>query len=170
MESRPVIKLKLTTTDKIIEWLGWLLLSVMWVMVIWNFSALPGTIPIHWNFKGEVDNYAGKHSIFILPVIGSFIFAGMTILNNYPHIFNYAVKIDESNAAMQYTNVTRMIRVLKTIVVFIFLFIIFKIIQSANEDNKSLEAWSLPLVTGIIVIPVIIFIFNSFRTKNKSAN
>lgn len=170
MVSRPVIKLKLTTTDKIIEWLGWFLLAVLWVMVIWNFSALPETIPIHWNFKGEVDNYGGKHSILIMPVVGSIVFAGMTVLNNYPHIFNYPVKINESNATRQYTNATRMIRVMKTIVVFIFLFIIFKVIQSVNKDNKSLQAWVLPFVIGIIIIPVAIFIFNSFRTTNKSAN
>ena len=169
METRPVIKLNLSTAEKFIEWLGWILLSAIWMVTIFNYANLPETIPFHWNAKGEVDNYAGRQSIFILPVIGSFIFTGMTVLNNYPHIFNYAVKIDESNAARQYTNATRLIRVLKSVIVLVFLFIIIKIIHSANNADKSLDAITLPLIIGIIVIPVIFFIFNSFRTKNKSA-
>jgi uncharacterized membrane protein len=35
----------------------------------WLYPGLPDRIPTHWNFKGEVDGYGGKWTLFLLPVM-----------------------------------------------------------------------------------------------------
>ena len=92
MEKRPKIEIKLTQTDKILEAIGYSMLVIYWVMTIVSFSTLPENIPIHYNGLGEVDNYGGKASIFLLPIIGTFLFTILTVLNKNPENFNFTTK------------------------------------------------------------------------------
>ena len=163
MEERPKIKLELTTADKALELIGWLSVIAIWWLTITNYTALPGTIPTHYNGAGQADGFGGKTTILILPLIATILFIGMTILNQFPRMFNYPVNITKDNAFRQYTNATRMIRYLKLIIVVIFGVIVFKTIQNANGQATGLGTWFLPLTLGLIFIPLIYFIVKSFK-------
>jgi hypothetical protein len=43
----------------------------------------------------------------------------MTVLNRFPHIFNYTTTITEENALREYTRATRLVRYLKLTMVLI---------------------------------------------------
>jgi len=161
MESLPKIKLKLTKTDKIIEAIGYLILAGFWIMVIVSFSDLPENIPIHYNVSGEVDGYSKKTSIFLLPIIGTFMFIILTLLNANPETFKYDVKITAENAQKQYANATQRMRLMKVIVIFLFLLIDYQTIQIAKGNSEGLGIWFLPLTMGLIFIPIIYFINKS---------
>ena len=57
-----------------------LIIIMMFAASIYFYPQLPDKIPIHWNFKGEIDGYSGKLSgAFLMPVMniimyGLFIF------------------------------------------------------------------------------------------------
>lgn len=110
MKGRPRIKIELTTTDNVIELIGWLSLLAIWVLAITSYSNLPDTIPIHYNGAGQIDRFGNKINILTLPLIATILFVGITIANRFPHIFNYPTKITEENAFSQYSNITRMNR------------------------------------------------------------
>ncbi len=128
METRPIIKLKWTRFDYAIEWLGWLALAIFWVYVWANYASLPKTIPTHFNWKGEVDGYGRRETILLLPLIATAVFFGLTLLNRYPHLFNYSRPITAENAVGSYAAATRLIRLIKTSMVFIFGFITYQVI------------------------------------------
>ena len=86
------------------------------------------------------------------------MFFGLTILNMFPVIFNYPVKITQENALKQYTNATRLIRYLKLVIVLIFGIIAFNMIQNAQGHEEGMGIWVLPLMPGLIFIPLIIYI------------
>jgi uncharacterized membrane protein len=165
MEERPKIKLELTTADKIFESIGWFLIIAIWGLTITNYSNLPDTIPTHYNGAGQADGFGGKATILTLPLIATILFIGLTILNKFPHVFNYPTNITQDNAFRQYTNATRLIRYLKLIIVFIFGLIAFKTIQNANGKADGLGVWFLPMTMGLIFIPLIYFVIKSFKTK-----
>ncbi|EIJ40343.1 Protein of unknown function (DUF1648) [Galbibacter orientalis DSM 19592] len=165
MNGRPKIKIELTKADKILEIIGLILLVAFWCMTIINYTKLPEIIPTHYNGMGEADGYGGKGNILILPVIATILFIGLTKLNKFPHIFNYPTKITQENALEQYTNATRMMRILKLIIVVIFGLIAFQTIRFANEQTTGLGKWFLPMSMGLIFIPLIYFIAKSFKTK-----
>jgi len=165
MEKRPKIKLELTTADKTFEIIGWLLIVAIWVLTFTNYSNLPETIPTHYNGAGQADGFGGKATILTLPLIATILFIGLTILNKFPHVFNYPTNITHDNAFRQYTNATRLIRYLKLIIIFIFGLIAFKTIQNANGEADGLGVWFLPLTLGLIFIPLIYFVIKSFKTK-----
>ena len=165
MEKRPILILKPTKTEKIIEIIGYIILLAYWLVIITTYQNLPEKIPIHYNGLGEVDNYSKKSSIFLLPIIGSFIFIILTMINKNPENFNYSIKITEENAENQYKNSIKMIRLLKIIVIVIFFLIDFKTIKIAIGESEGLGNWFLPLTIGIIFIPIIYFANKSYKMK-----
>jgi hypothetical protein len=96
--------------------------------------------------------------IFTLPLVATVLFVGLTILNRFPHIFNYSGDITKDNALRQYTNATRLIRYLKVIIVVIFGLISYQTINHANGQTEGLGLWFLPLTLGLIFIPTIYFL------------
>ncbi|PKQ65956.1 DUF1648 domain-containing protein [Raineya orbicola] len=165
MSERPKLKLELTTFDKMLEILGWASILAIWGLTIINYSNLPDTIPIHYNGAGQADGFGGKKTILTLPLIATVLFIGMTILNKFPHIFNYPTNITQDNALRQYTNATRLIRYLKFIIVIIFGLIAFKTIQNPNGQADGLGVWFLPMTLGLIFIPMTYYIIKTLKTK-----
>jgi len=163
--TRPKFRIKLTTTDKVVELIGWFALLTTWIVVVSSYSNLPDTIPIHYNAVGKADGFGNKINILILPLVATILFVGMTVANKFPHIFNYPVKITEENAFRQYTNATRMMRFLKLILVVIFGLIAFKTTQSTSGNSSELGIWLLPLILCLTFIPLTFFIIKSFREK-----
>ncbi len=167
MEEKPRIKLKLNVADIILESFGWLAILAIWGLVISNYSSLPDSIPIHFNAAGSPDKFGGKATLFVLPIMSSILFFGLTFLNKFPEIFNYPIQITQANAPAQYRNITRMIKYLKMIIALIFGFIVFKNIQIAQGVEDGLGIWFTPLSLGFLFIPLVYFIANSFRINKK---
>jgi uncharacterized membrane protein len=164
-EVRPVLKLQLTTTDYTLEAIAILGIISLCLLAVVSYSSLSDSIPTHFNIKGQADDWGSKASIFLLPGIGLLLFTGITILNKFPHIFNYPVKVTEENALQLYTKSVRIIRILKVLVVMLFLFIEWQACKSA--ENAEIPAWFLP---SVIIIPVLLPIAMSlFLTKTFSS-
>jgi uncharacterized membrane protein len=168
MNQRPRIKLELRQSDKIFELLGWLSVLGIWTLTLYNYVDLPEIIPTHFNARGKADGFGSKSNILSLPIISTALFLGMTLLNRKPYLFNYPSVITEENALEQYTNATRMIRVLKLVIVLIFGIIVLKTIQNVKGNQDGLGAWFLPLTMAMIFIPVFYYLIIAAKGKRKT--
>ncbi len=162
-KNRPKLKPISTKIDLILEIAAFLFFLAIWLLPVLMFQSLPETIPTHYNLKGEIDDWGSKTTIFILPAIGLVLFIGLTVLNKYPHIFNYPSEITEENALQQYSMATRWIRIIKLIVVLLFFAIEWQICNAA--ENSKLPVWFLPVA---IVIPIVLPIILAFSLTKKS--
>jgi uncharacterized membrane protein len=151
--------------DQVLELLGWGVLLALWVWTGTSYSSLPDSIPTHFNAAGEADGFGRKASIVGLPVIVTLLYIGLTLLNRFPHIFNFPTPITQDNALRQYTNATRMIRNLKLILVLVFAGISFQTIKQANGEAAGLGVWFLPVTLGAIFLPLLYFVINSIKEK-----
>ena len=165
MNKRPRIKLQLNQTDKILEVVGWVSVFGIWALPLINYFDLPEIIPIHFNGAGKADGFGNKTHIFVLPIISTLLFIGLTILNKNPHVFNYPSQITKENAVHQYTNATRMMRVLKLVIVLLFGLIIFKTIENVNGNADGLGTWFLPFTIGLFISLTIYFLIISMKDK-----
>ncbi len=95
-------KLKVDTFDKVIELFGVIGLIILIALPIFYYNSLPETVPQHYGVSGEPDGFGGKENIWILPIIGIFIYAGLAILNKFPNILNYPKNITAESAVRQY--------------------------------------------------------------------
>lgn len=162
-EERPKLKIQLTPTDQVFELLGWGVLLALWIWTGTSYSSLPDSIPTHFNAVGEADGFGTKASIIGLPLIATLLYIGLTLLNRFPHIFNFPTPITPDNALSQYTNATRMIRYLKLILVLVFAGISFQTIQQANGTGEGLGFWFLPLTLVLVFLPLVYFVVNSLK-------
>ena len=165
MNKRPRLKLKLNQTDKILEIVGWISVVGIWALPLINYFDLPEIIPIHFNGAGKANGFGNKTHIFVLPIISTLLFIGLTILNKRPHVFNYPSQITKENAFRQYTNATRMMRVLKLVIVLLFGLIVFRKIQIINGHADGLGTWFLPFTIGLFIILTIYFLIISIKDK-----
>jgi uncharacterized membrane protein len=169
---RPKIKLKMTNLDKGIEIFGWLILAGIWILTLTNYSNLPETIPIHFNGAGKVDGFGNKSNILTLPIVASILNISMTIVNYFPHRFNYPNSITTENVFKSYTNATRLVRILKLVVVILFGMIVYRTLQNINGTADGLGIWFLPLSMGLIFIPTVYFLIKTItkHSYNKTGN
>ena len=165
MQKRQRIKLELTQADKTVEIIGWLLIFAIWGLAFYKFDSLPDIIPTHYNGSGVPDGFGDKWMFLTLSLVATVLFVAMTVLNKFPHIFNYPTYITVENAVKQYTNATRLIRYLKVIIVAVFGLIAYQTIRNINGQTEGLGAWFLPLTMVLIFIPLFYFIIKSFKTK-----
>jgi len=165
MNKRPRIKLQLNQTDKVLEIIGWISVFGIWALPLINYFDLPEIIPIHFNGAGKADRFGNKTHIFVLPIISTLLFIGLTILNKRPHVFNYPGQITKENAVHQYTYATRMMRVLKLVIVLLFGLIVFKTIQNVNGHADWLGTWFLPFTIGVFIILTLYFLMMSMKDK-----
>lgn len=160
---RPRLDLEWNYLDYVLEAIAFTAAMSTPLIVLSYYPDLPETIAIHFNGLGEPDGWGGKGFLWLLPVLGLGIYALMTWLNQYPHTFNYPVKITEANAEWQYTLATRTIRFLKSIICLSFGLITWFMIQTATGAAQGLPAWLMILLLGGTLIPVFVLLFASTK-------
>ncbi len=160
-EPRPVIKPTPAIADYVLEGTSlWLLIAICayaWLV----YNSLPETIPTHFNIQGQVDGYGGKGSVFILPALAILMYTGLSILNRFPHIFNYPVAITSENALRQYTLATRLIRIIKTSVMVVFSLIL---ILTTRQNLFGIHSGLLiPVILILMFAPIVYYLRLAFR-------
>lgn len=165
MMNKPVIHLRKTKTDFFLGILTVVLLVCFWGISIFYYPSLADEIPIHFDYKGEVNSYASKETIFILPFIGTFLVGFLTLISKSPESFNYTVEITEENAERQYTNAVLMMKVLRLALLLVFMLIDWEVIQIGLGKSKGLGAWFLPIFLILVFVPIIYFLIRSKKLK-----
>ncbi len=160
---RPKLTIEPTGFDRTLEALAVAGIISLWVVVLLKYSTLPERIPTHFNFKNEVDGYGSKDSILLLPIIGSAIYILLSVINKFPHFFNYPTPITEENALRQYQLATRLIRLLKTGIALTFLGIIFMTFEAIDGQSSFSGYLIFPMLIAFVFAPIIWYFIRAFR-------
>jgi uncharacterized membrane protein len=166
--NRPKIKLRRSASDWLIDFVAFAFLVILIAIPVINYGSLPETIPVHFNASGQPDGYGGRGTLWLLPAIGLFMYLMMTIIEQFPQIYNYPVEITEENAEKQYRNAVRLIRTLKTIILLVFTFLSFKTIETATGKAQGLGKAFLPVFLLITFGVVIFYIVKSVNSRYSS--
>ena len=165
---RPKIKTELTAPDWLAEVVALISLVALILIPILNYNNLPATIPTHFNAVGVPDGYGGKGTLWLLPVIGFFMYLMMTVVQLFPQIYNYPVEITEENAPRQYRNAVRLIRTLKTLIIILFTFLSYKTVQTAAGTAAGLGKAFLPVFLLVTFGTVAFYIAWSLNNRHSS--
>ncbi len=163
--SRPKINPPLSVFDIILESLAALFVLWMIATLIMDYPALPERVPTHFNASGEADDWGGKPSLLLLPVIAVVLYAGLTILNRFPYAFNYPFEITEENAERQYRLAKTMVITVKMMVTGSFLYIHLKTMAVAKGTAGELGAAFVFILLAGTFVPVIIYFIVASRNK-----
>lgn len=152
---RPIIDIEWETLDYVLEAIAFAGAVSGLLVAISNYGSLPGTIPIHFDLQGRPDSWGSKQYIWLLPSVGLILYAGLTLLNRYPHKYNFPAEITEENAAAQYSMATRLVRFLNAFICAAFAFITWQTIQIAGSKTEALPAWlTWVFIAGVLLAPI----------------
>lgn len=163
--NRPVIRPEMGPVDWILEGLALIALLTFGGVILYQYQLLPGVIPQHFNAAGDPDEFGSKDTIWVLPVIALVAWTIMTLVTRIPQTFNFPVKITEKNARIQYTMAIRLVRILKIGIILVFFYIGYATAMIARQKQASMGPWFLPVLIGLIAIPIVVYLFLSLQNK-----
>ncbi len=165
MGERPRVSIEKTVLQKWFDVAGLTFLFLCLVYVILEWSGLPNRVPIHFNALGEADNWGGKASLLALPIVGMIIWSGLSILERYPHVYNYVVKITKGNATLQYRSAVALIHFLKNTIAILFAYLTIESVSIASGALEGISPWVLPLFLTVIFGSILLYIVHSIRWR-----
>jgi uncharacterized membrane protein len=149
------MKLKHTRLQLFLEIICLLLLIGMFAFAAIKWQNLPEKIPGHFNASGQIDRWADKSELWIIPGMTGFLYALITVITFIPSIWNIPGKIKEENKTAAYSCIKTMIIALKLELVAVFSTITF-----FSVNVSPLPVWFTPLflilVFGTILLGVIL--------------
>lgn len=162
MMKQPKIEIPKTLFETIFDAIGitFYLLAIIYLVMV--FGGLPDRVPGHFNGAGEVDRWGSKMELIILPLVGGGLWLLFTVLEKYPHVYNY-INLREDNLEAQYRNGRLMLNVLKNEIVLFFSLLTYSMIQIAQGKAEGLGGAFLPVFLGLILVSVFVFMFRMVR-------
>src|SRR5699024_4176140 len=97
-----------------------------------------------------------------IPVIAVAMWISMTVLEKYPHVYNYS-NLTKENVKAQYINARTMLNVIKNTITILFAYITWKDIQVSLGRAETIGVWFIPFFFIVILGPMIFFIIRSSR-------
>ncbi|MBE0068933.1 DUF1648 domain-containing protein [Thermoanaerobacterium thermosaccharolyticum] len=165
LNKRPKIQIPMTPMDIIVELLSILVTVSIVIITIILWYKLPGTIPTHFNIRGEVNSSGSKSNTLILLSVIILMYVMFTVLTRYPHIFNYLVEITEENAIIQYKLAKSFMRFLKLEIVLLLSYIEYITVNAASSSKISLGLVFLPISIIAIFVTLGIYIYKSVKVN-----
>ncbi len=162
---RPVIRPEMMPVDWLFEALAFIGLVTMAGFLIYHFPRLPETIPSHFDGAGVPDEFSGRSTLWVLPGISLLLYILLSVMMRVPHQFNYSVKITRENAAIQYAMAMRLIRYLKAGLMWMFFYIVYGTVMTAEQRSEGLGLWFLPVTVGGMILPVFVYLFLASRRQ-----
>lgn len=165
-EKRPILDLKMTKFDLLLEILSIAVLGFHWVFIWIYYSRLPQIIPSHIDINGKIDGMGPKFMLLYVPIIGILIHFAISYTNKKPHNFNFPYTINEENAERQYRNSLMMTRIVKLFIQLLFAAITANIIHLASFiDTKLIGLWMFPICIALMILTIFFFVFRGFKLK-----
>ena len=155
---------KYAKINKCLDIIGIILVISLIVVTFAYWGKAPDIVPTHFNFKGEIDAYGSKNSLFILLPIAIIIYIGLAILSKYPQVCNYCIEITPKNKEKQYSMASTFIRIINVEMLFILFYIQINTAISMN-NGKSLSIVFLPIAIFVLFGSVSFYIYKSIKFK-----
>jgi uncharacterized membrane protein len=164
-EKRPVLKLKYSKFEKILELAAVIFLIAAFLLTLLYWSNIPEIIITHFGITGNPDSYGGKGSLLIMPIVSAALNLLITLLSRFPHSFNYIVDITEENAGFQYNNARILMLCIKAEIMCMFAYLQWIFIIESLKGNGSRGILFLPVFLIVIFGTLIYFVKKSVKNK-----
>jgi uncharacterized membrane protein len=161
---RPIFSdLKRSRLDIALEVVALVLLTTLWATTIYYYPQLPRSIPRHFDASGEPNAWGSKSSALILPIASLVLYTALTVLNRFPHRFNYPWPITEGSARSQYALARQLLSAIKASIGCIFTYINWATIETGLGNRQGLGAWFLPTTASLTLAPIVVYFYRARR-------
>jgi hypothetical protein len=135
----------------------------VYLAAIW--IKLPAQIPVHFNIMGQPDRWGSRDSIFSLFGVMAALYAGLSILQRFPHIYNYPFGLTPQNVYRQYQLARQLITLIKTEIVCFICLIQWGAVLAARKQSYSLGTWFIPVMLLAIAGAIVHYSVQASKAK-----
>ncbi|WP_445385791.1 DUF1648 domain-containing protein [Robiginitalea sp. IMCC44478] len=170
--TRPKITIEKSKLDRVLEVLSFILILSSALLILIYYNHLPEELPIHFNTTQKDPNgYGNKSLLWQLPIILGIIVLSIIKLSQYPHVFNYPIKIRPENVEYNYKIASQMLRVLATAIGFTcFVLTLTSILNGLGlypELVNYVSPFLIGLLFGIPVIYLVIILIKQYYPQQR---
>jgi hypothetical protein len=94
---RPKLRIPYTQLESCCEIIAAIALIAMAAYMAAIWTKLPAQIPGHFNIMGQPDRWDGRNSICLILGIVSALYAGISVLQRFPYIYNHHFGLTPQN-------------------------------------------------------------------------
>jgi len=134
-------------------------------LVVYFYNALPKSVPSHFNFLGEPNDYQDRWIIFVLPLVSFIMSITLTRLIKSPEKLSYPIEITESNANVIFKIASQSLGILRLIFSWFFFLLTYQTIQIALGKAKGLGTYTIPIFVSFVLCIILIAVFRIIRNK-----
>lgn len=165
MLNRPKLDIHRSTLENTLGLLS-IVGVILSVYLPWRYwGVLPDRIPTHFDYAGKPNGWGSKGALLILPIIEFVLFTVLSIVQRFPQVYNYPVKITEANARRQYTLARSLLAWLSFEMVWLFGYIEWKSIQTALGQTQGLGLVAIMAFMAATVGTTVYYIRLSHKAK-----
>lgn len=118
-----------------------LLILLMFIIGFASYPFLPEKIPMHWNFKGEIDRYGSKfEGVWAIPLLTLFLYLGLLFV---PYL---------DPKKENYIKFEKVYQIIKYSLVIVFSILYYSVIIVGLGGPKDLIPKIVPITIGILFI------------------
>lgn len=125
------------------------------VLVAYSYGSLPQEIPVHFNARGEADDYGNKVILWLLPAVNLILFVVLEYAAKTPFdMFNYPVAITEENAARQHRIALQLLAYMRVVICLLLAYLVYAIVRSAQSGGSQLNMvvfWSFIVLVFAVI-------------------
>lgn len=154
------MKIRRTIPDRILEAISLLVIIGTTLYLIAGWDSFPERIPAHYNAAGEIDRWGGKGELIFLPVMMWILYIGITVLQQFPQIWNTGVQVTQENRERVYRTLMYMVETLKLLVAAVFSFL-----SVYSMTGENLPAWFLPAFICAVFADLIFWLVRLFQQQ-----
>ena len=137
-----------------LEMLALIIVFIIFANLFINWQTIDEPVPTHFNASGAADAWGSKNSLLLLPFVSLSLYILLTIVEFYPRLWNFPIKVSEANQNYLVAIGLDMLIVLKCLVLFIFLGNIIKPLFSVSSVFYRLCGLLLSFFLFFLYIPI----------------
>jgi hypothetical protein len=146
VKQRPRLQIPWTRVEVFCELAAAAVILGMLIYFWTAWSTLPARIPVHFNFSGQADRWGDRGSLLGMFAVMAALYTGLSVLQRFPHIYNYPFGLTSQNARRQYLAARQLLTFIKFEIVCVFSFIGWRMLQVARSESPYLGAWFIPVL------------------------
>ena len=154
MENSPASGNTNRTTHIVSDVIAYALLGGFWVYTFYQYSTLPETIPTHYNLKGIPDDFGDKSMIFLLPALGTIMFAAFTLILFYYQRKSLPGQSSSTTRTDDIRQILPLFRTFRTLILLTFMYLTMATVLVARGQSQKLNIQILLIFSVLLLIPV----------------
>jgi uncharacterized membrane protein len=133
------------------------------LLLVVNWSSIPGVMPVHFGLNGAPNRFAPKQELWLIAGIGVAVYLVLALVSRITTGLNLPAQVGDPDRPRQEAIAHEMIAWLRLETAWIFAYVIWTEVEIAHRERAGLNDWPLVVLLATVFATCAIFLVRMFR-------